>query len=154
DVVIGLSGYEVGTSLQQLLVDFRSFDFGEELAFFDARADVEVPALQVAVGARVNWSVNEGYGVAGQRDFLGRSVGDGMHDGDSGDGGVVRGAHDVCFRIHPGADAEEDDERNDGDRAGGNPPGDGPRGRQGGGGGVGRRQRPRLPGRRVRRRAV
>ena len=92
DVVIGLRGFEVGASLLELLIDFGRFDFGEELAFFYGSADVEVPALQIAVGAGVDGRVDEGGGVAGERDFLGRGVGDGMDDVDDGDGGFVRGA--------------------------------------------------------------
>src|SRR5260370_35299485 len=121
DVVIGLGGFEVGAGLEQLLVYFGSFDFGEELTFFDGGADVEVPALQVAVGAGEDGRVDESDRVAGQGNFLRRSVGDWTHHGDDGDGGFVGGLGDVCFGVHAGANAEEDNKRNPGHGAGGKP---------------------------------
>src|SRR5258708_4361280 len=95
NVVVGLRGFEVGASLLELLVDFGRFNFGEELAFFYGGADVEVPAFQVAIGAGVDGRVDEGGGVAGERDFLGRGVGDGMNDVDGRNGGFMRVLGDV-----------------------------------------------------------
>ena len=40
-----------GDRLRQLLVDFRRVEFGKQVAFFDAAADVLVPAPQVTTGA-------------------------------------------------------------------------------------------------------
>src|SRR5882724_6898092 len=128
NVVVGLRGFEVGASLLELLVDFGRFNFGEELAFFYGGADVEVPALEVAVGAGIDGRVDEGGGVAGERDFLGRGVGDGMNDVDDGNGGFMRGLGDFRFGVHAGANSEEDDEGDDGDSAGWNPPRDARRG--------------------------
>jgi hypothetical protein len=51
---IGFGGAEVAQRLLELLVDFRSLDFGQELAFFDMRPYIEIPAPQITVRPRKN----------------------------------------------------------------------------------------------------
>src|ERR1700733_973325 len=70
NVQVGLRGIQLRLSLLQLLVDFGSFDLREQLAFLDMRADVEIPALEIATGSRINRSVAECLCVAGQYYFL------------------------------------------------------------------------------------
>ena len=67
---VGLDALELGARLVKLLVDLRRFDLGEELALYYVGADVEVPLLQVAVGAGVDGRVGEGLHVAGKDDVL------------------------------------------------------------------------------------
>ena len=69
---------QIGLGLGQLLIHFRSGDFGQQSAFFHAGADIEVPMGQIAGGARVDGRISLGGHVAGQhkvvyrRAWLGR----------------------------------------------------------------------------------
>ena len=51
---ICLRGEQVAASLLQLLIDFRRFDDGKQLPLLNARADIEIPLLQVAVCTSIN----------------------------------------------------------------------------------------------------
>jgi hypothetical protein len=51
---IGLGAGQIGTRLQQLLVEIRRFDFRQQRARLDRRADVVFPALQVTADPRVD----------------------------------------------------------------------------------------------------
>src|SRR5882724_7389002 len=102
NVVVGLRGFEVRASLLELLVDFGRFNFGQELAFFYGRADVEIPALEVTVGTGVDGRVDEGDGVAREGDLLGRGVGDRVDYVDDWDGGFVGGTRYVGFGVYTG----------------------------------------------------
>ena len=48
-----------GDRLRQLLVDLRSFELGQQFAFFDAAADILVPAFHVTAGARGDRRLHE-----------------------------------------------------------------------------------------------
>ncbi len=48
----GLLVGEVGSRLQQLLVEIRRIDFGDHVAGLDPGADVGVPVFQIAADAR------------------------------------------------------------------------------------------------------
>src|SRR5260370_10040995 len=56
--------------MQQLVVDFGSFDLREQLAFLDMGANVEIPALEIATGSRIDGRITECLGVSGQDYFL------------------------------------------------------------------------------------
>src|SRR5712672_2041661 len=60
EIFIGLHGAEVGTRLRKLLIDFRAFDFCEEIALLYMAADVVIPLFDVAGGARVDWRLHVG----------------------------------------------------------------------------------------------
>jgi hypothetical protein len=62
---IGLGIREIGARGAQLIVHFRCIDFREQLAVFHVRADIGVPLLQIAVGARVNRRIEKRLHVAG-----------------------------------------------------------------------------------------
>ena len=70
EIEIGLGGFQIGLRLLQLMIGFGRFDFGEELAGLHVRADVDIPFLQIAGGARVDGRIGERLRVAGQDDFL------------------------------------------------------------------------------------
>jgi hypothetical protein len=70
-VRIGLHALQLGTRLVQLLVDLGRFDLGQKVALVHVRADVEVPLLQVAVGARVDGRIGKRLYVAGKREIVG-----------------------------------------------------------------------------------
>src|SRR5882672_5063615 len=59
-IFIGLHGAEVGARLRKLLIDFRSLDFGQEIALLHMAADVVVPLFDVASSARVDWRLHIG----------------------------------------------------------------------------------------------
>ena len=65
-VGVGLSGIQVGLGLGQLLIHLGGGDLGQQSAFPDLGADVEVPARQVAGGARVDGRISVGGDVAGE----------------------------------------------------------------------------------------
>jgi hypothetical protein len=75
-------GIQIGLALLELLVQFRRFDFRQQIALMNARADVGVPGFQVTAGAGVNGRIGERLCIAGQHDFLGRRAERGVHDGD------------------------------------------------------------------------
>ena len=54
ELKICLRGEQVAPSLLKLLVNFRSLDKSEQLAFFDVRPNIEIPFPQVAIGTSVN----------------------------------------------------------------------------------------------------
>src|SRR5258708_9591020 len=70
NVQVGLRGVQVRSSLQQLLVNFGSFDLRQQLAFLDMSANVEIPAVEIATGSRIDRRVTECLGVSGQNYFL------------------------------------------------------------------------------------
>ena len=63
---------ELGARLPELLVELRRLDLGQELALRDPRADVGVPLLEVAAGARVDRRVGEGARGARQHQLVAR----------------------------------------------------------------------------------
>jgi hypothetical protein len=46
--------------LCELLIDFRRVNLGKNIALLDVAADVFVPLLEVAVGARIEWRLDVG----------------------------------------------------------------------------------------------
>ena len=54
ELEICLRGEQIAASLLQLLIDFRRFDDGKQLPLLNARADIEIPPLQVAVCTSIN----------------------------------------------------------------------------------------------------
>ena len=109
-VGVGLGGGQFGLGLRQLLVDLGSGDLGQQRALFHLGADVEVPARQVAGGARVDGGIGVGGHVAGEdeirdrRTLLGR---DGDHRGRGQLFGGV-GQHLVGMHAVPDAHARQD----------------------------------------------
>ena len=79
-VRIGLHALQFGARLVQLLVDFGRLDLGQEIAFAHVRANVEVPLLQVAVGARVDGRIGKCLYIAGKREIVGLRSLHRMHD--------------------------------------------------------------------------
>jgi hypothetical protein len=73
---------QLRTRLAQLLIEFGGLDLGEEISLADTRTDVEVPACKIAARAGVDRRVDEGRGLARQRQLLVRRVDFGMHDVD------------------------------------------------------------------------
>src|SRR4029077_18954685 len=53
-LIVGLRSGQIGLCLVQLLIHFRSIDLREQLSLLYRRADVGIPALEVAAGARVD----------------------------------------------------------------------------------------------------
>ena len=70
ELVVGLGRGAVGARLLELVVDLRRLDLREQLTGFHARADIGVPALEIAVGPRVDRRVHERLHVAGQHELL------------------------------------------------------------------------------------
>ncbi len=66
DFLRGLRVGEIRLGLPQLLVDFRRIDLGEQLAGLHGRADVDEPAFEIAVGARVDRRIRVRLNVARQ----------------------------------------------------------------------------------------
>ena len=57
ELLLGLSAG--GTGLGDLLIEFGGFDFGQELAFFDVIADIDVAFFYEAGGAGVDGGFDE-----------------------------------------------------------------------------------------------
>jgi hypothetical protein len=91
-IQVGLSGLQIGLGLLQLMVHFGRLDLGQKITRFHARADIGIPLLQIAVGARINGRVDQGLGIAGQHQFLCCAAHFRMDHGDSDEGRVM------CFR--------------------------------------------------------
>ena len=66
----GLRLRERGARLGDLLIEFRGFDLGHELAGFDAIADIDDARLHVAIGAREDGGFDDGLQVARQVDAV------------------------------------------------------------------------------------
>ena len=96
---------EIGACLAKLLIDFRSVDFREQLPRLYARADVHVPAFQVAVRARIDRSIFEGLHVSRENDFLARGGLFGLCDHDAGHGKLIRLVAQRRSCPHPGDNA-------------------------------------------------
>ena len=77
--LVGAGCRKIGQRLGQLLIDLRVFDHGEDLALGDLGADVRVPYLEVAVGARVNRRFDECLNRAGQYQLFAQGAGLGFH---------------------------------------------------------------------------
>ncbi len=67
---IGLRRGQRAARLRQLLINLRSLNGRQQLAGFHVRPDVEIPLLQVAIGAGVNRRGDERLYVSGQDNFL------------------------------------------------------------------------------------
>ena len=120
---VGLGGGEVGLGLGELLVDFRGFDVGQQLAFADMGADIEIPLLQIAIGAGIDGRIGEGLKIAGQDDLLLRLAPNGRIDDHRRSGESVcvvcdRGprvdAPDDSRCSENGPDGENDQQQQDG----------------------------------------
>ncbi len=55
---VGLDALQIGAGLRELLIDFGRVDLGQQIALLHTGADIEIPALQVSVRARVNRRFN------------------------------------------------------------------------------------------------
>ncbi len=110
NVQVGLRGIQVRSGLLQLLVDFGSFNLREQLALLDMRANVEIPALQIATGSRIDWRVTECLRVAGQNNFLGGGTLPRKDHRDGGNGRVFRSLLEprfgCCSRMDAGVNQE------------------------------------------------
>ena len=65
-VEIGFRGAQISPRLPQRLIEFRGFDFCQQLAFADARANVNVPPPEIAVGPGVDRRIDERLCIARQ----------------------------------------------------------------------------------------
>jgi len=63
---ICLRGQQVAAGLLELLVDFRSFDNGKQLALLDVSSNVDVPLPQISVRAGVNRRGDEWLNISGK----------------------------------------------------------------------------------------
>ena len=63
---------EFGARLPQLLIDFGCVDLRQQVALFDLRAYVEIPAFQVPTGACIDRRIYERLSASGQDHFLSR----------------------------------------------------------------------------------
>ena len=130
DVQVGLRGIQVRSSLQQLLVDFGSFDLREQLAFLDMRANVEIPALEITTGSRIDRRVAECLRITGQDNFLRGGAFSRKDHGDGGNRGFLRSLRQPRFgrraRMDTGVNHEsENGERGRRDKDCGSAPGSG-----------------------------
>ena len=105
EVQIGLRGLEVGLRLLQLMIHFGRFDLGEEVARLHARADIGIPLLQIAVGARIDRRIDQRLRIPGQHQFLGRAGQFRMRDRHGEHGGLMRFDHQRLFRRYARRDA-------------------------------------------------
>ena len=71
-LLVGARGGEVRLDLQQLLIELGRLDLCEQLAGVHGRADVDVPALEIAVDARVDRRVDVRPHRAGQHQLTRR----------------------------------------------------------------------------------
>ena len=79
--------WRLGLGLAVLRIDFRRLDVGQQLAGLHVFADVGVPALQIAAGARIDRCVDECLHIARQHQLvreLAARRGDHDHDRDRG----------------------------------------------------------------------
>jgi hypothetical protein len=110
---IGLCTLLIGAGLHQLLVELGRVDFGEHLACLDARADIDVPRLQIAADLRENRRPRIGFEAS--RQLQRRTVGivdgldqiDGLHRLGIGPGLQLAGVF-RAQREARGDDAEHD----------------------------------------------
>ena len=70
DVVVCLGARQRRVRLRELLIEVRGIDLGQYLAGLYVRADILVPALQVAVDARVDRRLVIGLDASRQREDL------------------------------------------------------------------------------------
>ena len=56
---IGLRRREIGARLRELFIHFRRVDVRQQIAFLNPAADIVIPLLEIAVGARVNRGLDE-----------------------------------------------------------------------------------------------
>jgi len=119
----GLGGGQVGAGLDDLLVQFRRVDLGQQLAGLHMAADVDVPLLEIAGDAGVDGGGVEGLDGRRQRQPLFAAAA----QLGQGDGGHLLGLGPGLQRL-VGLDASEDADPDDhgGDGHGGEP-GDGQR---------------------------
>ena len=103
---------QVRSSLLQLLVDFGSFNLGEQLAFLHMRANVEIPALEITTGSRIDRCVAERLRVAGKDNFLGGSTFPRKDHGDGGNGcffgSFLEPRFGCCSRMDAGVNQESE----------------------------------------------
>ncbi len=102
---VRFGGLQIGLRLLKLLVGFGSFDLGEQVAFVDVRADIGIPLLQIAVGARIDRRVDQRLRVSRQHQLLGRSRHFGMRDRNREDRGLMRFGDQCLRRQYAGRDA-------------------------------------------------
>src|SRR5580692_3352040 len=96
-----LGSVQVGAGLLQLLVDFRCVNNGEQLTFPHPGADVEIPGLEIAVGAGINRGVYKGLNIARENDLLLGRAAFWMNHVDGRNGQIVR--FDTYLRLSPEA---------------------------------------------------
>src|SRR5215470_2142915 len=70
ELLVRLRILQVCPGLLELLINLRSFDLCQELTLFNMRSDVNIPMLQIAVGASIDWSVVKGLRVSRQHYLL------------------------------------------------------------------------------------
>ncbi len=97
NVQVRLRGIQLRLSLLQLLVDFGSFDLREQLAFLNMRANIEIPALEITTGSRIDRCVAECLRIAGQDNFLRRGAFLRKDHGDGGNGRLFRSLFEPRF---------------------------------------------------------
>ena len=102
DVVIGLGARQRGPGLSELLVEIGRVDRGQHLAGLHGGADILVPALQIAVDARIDRGLGIGLDIAGQYEFLLGIAARELGERDGGDRLCVRPLHEVLRCCEPG----------------------------------------------------
>ncbi len=102
--LVGLGGGEAGPGLHDLLVEVGGVDLGQDLAGLHRRADVGVPALEVAAGPGVDRGGVEGLDVAGQ-DQVGVAAARHLGQADGRDGLVAGPGPQRLVGVDAGGDA-------------------------------------------------
>src|SRR4029077_7670229 len=71
ELEVCLRGEQVAAGLLELLVDFRSFDNGKQLALLDASSNVDIPLPQIPVGTGINRRRDEWLYISRKDDLFG-----------------------------------------------------------------------------------
>ena len=103
---IGLRCIQGAARLRQLLIDLRRLNDGEQLSGLHMCADIEVPLLQIAIGAGVNRRRYERLHVAGQDDLRGRGSLLGRHDRNRRHSHLIRHSPKRGLSLHSRPDSK------------------------------------------------
>ena len=113
----GLGLREFGFRFHEVLAHLGRVEFGEELAGFDLRAEIDVPLLHVAAHAREDRRLHERLEFAGERERRCGFCGRGRDERDGRHREVARLGTDTGAilqpRQQPGGEGERDDDERD-----------------------------------------
>ena len=108
ELLFGLSDFhnsarrvELGLRSRELGVEIWRFDLGQHVAFFDVRAVIKIPLLQIAGDAGINRRLVPGLHGAGQHQALGGGAGARGDDRDSRDRLFLRPLRDLRLVAAP-----------------------------------------------------